>query len=322
VIAVGLGLIHNPLFSAELVRGPVVLSTLLLAYLLPGLAAIVISRLARGIRPDWYVNGAAALGLALLFGYATLELRHAFHGELIRIGQGSSAPEVGLLALISIAFGIVLIRLDRPGTDPVLRGASLAFGLIAAAQIAIGLGLTENPLFTADTVHGPVMLSSLLPAYLVPGIATVALVRLNRGVRPDWYVTGGAMLALALVFGYVTLEVRHAFQGEILTIGRGATAPEVWSYSVAWLALGVAFLIYGLWRGVTEPRIASAALVVLSVLKVFLYDLTGIGGFWRAFSVICLGLVLIGIGLIYQKLVFVRPLAPPTPPPEGSAPVA
>jgi uncharacterized membrane protein len=139
----------------------------------------------------------------------------------------------------------------------------------------------------------------------------VVLVRTARGVRPDWYVTLAAAMALALVFGYVTLEVRHAFQGELLTLDRGASAPEVWTYSVAWLLLGIAFLLYGLWRGSTEARMASAALVVLSVLKVFLYDLTGIGGFWRAFSVICLGLVLIGIGLIYQKLVFARPQAPP-----------
>jgi uncharacterized membrane protein len=48
------------------------------------------------------------------------------------------------------------------------------------------------------------------------------------------------------------------------------------------------------------------------VIKVFLYDLTGIGGFWRAFSVICLGVVLIGIGLVYQKLIFARPQPPPT----------
>jgi len=119
------------------------------------------------------------------------------------------------------------------------------------------------------------------------------------------------MVALVLLFGYVTLEVRHAFQGQRLSIWQSTGAPEVWSYSVAWLALGLLFLFYGLWRGSTEARLASAVLVVLSVLKVFLYDLTGIGGFWRAFSVICLGAVLIGIGLIYQKLVFARPQVRP-----------
>jgi uncharacterized membrane protein len=106
-------------------------------------------------------------------------------------------------------------------------------------------------------------------------------------------------------------KVVQRVQGERLSIWQSTSAPEVWSYSVAWLALGLAFLFYGLWRGSTEARLASAALVMLSGLKVLVYDLTGIGGFWRAFSVICLGAVLISVGLIYQKLVFARPRAPP-----------
>ena len=61
----------------------------------------------------------------------------------------------------------------------------------------------------------------------------------------------------------MTLEVRHAFQGGASRFWRGTSAPEVWSYSVAWLALGLAFL--GLRPGarLREARLASAALVVL-----------------------------------------------------------
>ena len=73
----------------------------------------------------------------------------------------------------------------------------------------------------------------------------------------------------------------------------------------------LAFLGYGVVRGSREARLASAALVVLAVVKVFLYDLTGITGLWRALSVICLGAVLIGIGLVYQKLIFARRPARP-----------
>jgi uncharacterized membrane protein len=187
----------------------------------------------------------------------------------------------------------------------------LIFGVISGLVTLFGLGVIENPLISRDLVRGPVIFSSLLLAYLLPALAAIVLARTARGVRPQWYVTGAAVLALLLLFGYVTLEVRHAFQGESLTILQSTGAPEIWSYSVAWLGLGLAFLGYGLWRGSKEARLASAALVVLSVLKVFLYDLTGIGGFWRAFSVICLGGVLIGIGLVYQKLIFARPQAPP-----------
>ena len=40
------------------------------------------------------------------------------------------------------------------------------------------------------------------------------------------------------------------------------------------------------------------------MLKIFLFDLAGLDGILRAFSFIGLGLVLIGIGLVYQKFVF------------------
>ncbi len=58
-------------------------------------------------------------------------------------------------------------------------------------------------------------------------------------------------------------------------------------------------------------RIASGLFVLAATLKIFLYDMAGLEGLMRALSFIGLGLVLIGIGLLYQKLVFAqRPPAP------------
>ena len=43
-----------------------------------------------------------------------------------------------------------------------------------------------------------------------------------------------------------------------------------------------------------------------------------VAGLWRALSFICLGLVLIGIGLAYQRLLFSKPRPqPPGPDPAG-----
>ena len=52
-----------------------------------------------------------------------------------------------------------------------------------------------------------------------------------------------------------------------------------------------------------------------ATLKIFLFDMSGLEGLMRALSFIGLGLVLIGIGLLYQKLVFAR-----RPPPGDGAP--
>jgi uncharacterized membrane protein len=70
--------------------------------------------------------------------------------------------------------------------------------------------------------------------------------------------------------------------------------------------LSILLLAYGVWRWSTVARAASAILMVMTILKVFLYDLAGLTGVFRALSFIGLGLVLIGIGLVYQKLVFAR----------------
>ena len=119
------------------------------------------------------------------------------------------------------------------------------------------------------------------------------------------------ILGVALIAAYVTLEVRHAFHGPIISIWQSTSDAEHWTYSAAWLLLGVAFLGYGLLRGSVEARAASAALITLTAVKVTFFDLAGIGGFWRALSFLMLGAVLIGIGLVYQRLIFAPPRRDP-----------
>ncbi len=294
-----------------------ILNWLLLGYGAPALAFLAAGHILKREGEDLAVRLCDALGVLFAALLVYFQIRHALNGG-DPLARTSGHVEQGLFALTSFGFAAVLIRIDRARANPVFRVASLIFGVVSGLIVLFGLGIFENPLFSNAPVLGPVVFSSLLLAYLVPGLAAIALTRLARGVRPDWYVAGVAALAVLLLFGYVTLEVRHVFQGDRIGFLHSTSAPEIWSYSVAWLALGLLFLGYGLLRHSREARLASAALVVLSVVKVFLYDLTGIGGFWRAFSVICLGAVLIGIGLVYQKLIFARPQAPPASLPPAS----
>jgi uncharacterized membrane protein len=114
-------------------------------------------------------------------------------------------------------------------------------------------------------------------------------------------------VAAFLIFAYLTLEVRHVFRGYYIQFTAPPSAAEQWTYSAVWLSVGLVLLVYGIWREDYEARLASAFLVILSILKVFILDLQGLTGFWRAFSFIVLGLVLIGIGIVYQNLFFRRP---------------
>src|SRR5262249_20249742 len=92
--------------------------------------------------------------------------------------------------------------------------------------------------------------------------------------------------------------------------------PENYAFSAVWLTFGVVLLVVGLLLDSKPSRLASAAVISLTTAKVFLIDLAGLTGIWRALSFIGLGLVLVGVGYLYQRLLFPqRPIAAAT---EGS----
>ncbi|HET6223004.1 MAG TPA: DUF2339 domain-containing protein, partial [Dongiaceae bacterium] len=75
----------------------------------------------------------------------------------------------------------------------------------------------------------------------------------------------------------------------------------------AWLAYGGALLAAGILGGGRALRYASLAVVVLAVCKVFLFDAAQLAGLYRVASFLGLGLCLLALGYVYQRLVF-RPL--------------
>jgi uncharacterized membrane protein len=302
------------IMGADVGRWPI-LNWLLIGYGVPAVCFALSAKLLRMQGEDFAVRIADALAVLFSALLVFFQIRHLVHGG-DPLAPGSSFLEEGLLAFAGLAFAAAMLKLDRGDGNPVFRAASYLFGFFSFLFALVGLVFVENPYFTSGEVTGGWLFNDLVPAYLLPSLMALYLARISRGVRPHWYSVGAAALAFVLAFCFVTLTVRHLFHGPLLGAEFGTTDAEQWSYSVAWLALGLLFLAYGIWRGSPEARLASGALVLLSTLKVFLFDLSGVAGLWRALSFICLGLVLIGIGLAYQRLLFSKPRPlPPGPDP-------
>ncbi len=113
-----------------------------------------------------------------------------------------------------------------------------------------------------------------------------------------------------LALSYVTLEIRRLYHGPQLTSGPTGDA-EQYTYSIAWLAFGVALLGIGILFNSQRARLASAVVIALTVVKAFLIDMSTLTGVYRALSFMCLGLVLVAIGWLYQRILFRRQAAPP-----------
>jgi uncharacterized membrane protein len=92
------------------------------------------------------------------------------------------------------------------------------------------------------------------------------------------------------------------------------TDAEMYAYSGAWLLLGALLLAIGIRTARKEIRLAALAVIALTTLKVFLFDMGALVGLWRVLSFLGLGLALIALGAIYRRFVVTAPPAPATPP--------
>lgn len=293
------------IMGSDVGRWPI-LNWLLVGYGVPAVAFALSARLLRAEREDSAVRIADSLAVIFSGLLAFFEIRHLTNGGN-PLADGSGMLENGLMTFVGLGLAAALMKLDVRRANPVYEIASYAFGALAFLFALVGLGLYANPYFGSGQVHGGWLINDLIPAYLLPSLMALYLARISRGVRAQWYTLGAAGLSYILAFLYVSLTVRHLFHGADMGFLVPTTDAEQWAYSVAWLALGLLLLAYGAWRKSIEARLASGALVLLVTLKVFLFDLSSVVGLWRALSFICLGLVLIGIGLAYQRLLFARP---------------
>jgi uncharacterized membrane protein len=310
VVALGFAvagrLLYEPRIVGEALGKTILFNWLLVGYGVPALAFGLAARWMRPSGEDEPVRVAQTLSILCSALLAVFEIRHALNGG-DPFAPASGVIEQGLFAVVGILFSLVLMEFDARRADRLYRLASLGFGGLALAQTIAGLLFWENPYFSEVPVEGGAVFNGLILGYGLPAIAALILARRARLRPPQWRRIAAASAAIVLLFAYLNLELRRLFQGDpqigfSIGIGNG----EFYAYSALWLGLGILLLAYGILMGSKPARLASAALVLLTVVKVFLLDLAGLEGVLRALSFLGLGATLIGIGLVYQKFVFVR----------------
>lgn len=111
------------------------------------------------------------------------------------------------------------------------------------------------------------------------------------------------ILGFLSLFTLVSFTVRQFFHGSYILNG-SVSSEELYGYSVAWLLTGLALLTFGIKQENKTARMASLAFMIMTVIKVFLFDAAALEGLYRVFSFLGLGLSLIGLSYFYTKFVF------------------
>jgi len=309
----------NPLLSWEPIGERPLLNLLLLVY---GLPALLLAALGYALEPSADRRLASVLqGLSGAVGlfFISLEIRQLFHGAVLVLGDiGLAELSCMIIAWLLIAFGLFRLAVGERSAQRQIMARVVA-GL-AVVALVLGSLLYANPLLGIQDVGAWPLLNWLVPAYAVPALLVAMLSRGLQDPKRPWLALALASLALVLGFAFVTLELRQWFQGSRLDDGSVGSA-ENYAYSVVWILYGVALLVAGILRGGATLRWASLVVVLLAVGKVFLLDAAVLTGLYRVASFFGLGVSLMVIGYVYQRVVFGHPAGPTpavSPPPMRS----
>ena len=214
-------------------------------------------------------------------------------------------------ALEGLALAALWTRLDHPG----LKWLSLA------ALAAATLRLVANPaLLSYYPRSGTPVLNWILYTYLVPAAALFGSARLFhplevgrvRAWEIDAYRPGkplaaiaAGIAAIAVVFVWINLAVADWFtEGPTLTLRFGRSPARDLTVSIAWALYGMILLLVGMARDIGGLRWVSLSFLVVTIGKVFLYDLGELRDLYRVASLVGLAVSLLLVSLLYQRFVF------------------
>ncbi|MCC6556282.1 MAG: DUF2339 domain-containing protein, partial [Polyangiaceae bacterium] len=228
-----------------------------------------------------------------------------------------------------LGLGLVLLwrRADHAGLK--------YFALAHLAAVAVRLVLNPEVLDYHPRPETPIV-NWLLYAYSIPALCLAGAWYLLRGVEVErargWEqglygrrlplaAMASALAALVVVFAWLNLSLINAFAtGPDMELTFEHQPARDLTLSMAWAAYALILLAAGMKRGSAALRWVSLALVLVTVGKVFLYDLSHLRDLYRVASLVGLALSLMLISLAYQRFVFGQAAPPPAAPGDGGPP--
>jgi uncharacterized membrane protein len=188
------------------------------------------------------------------------------------------------------------------------------FFFATALLAAVFVRLTLNPEILLYEPRGMRIFNWYLYAYLMCAGAMFAAAWWMSG-RQDQLVAGlprvSALLAAGAVivlFVLLNIEIADYYStGPTIAFSFGSGVSQDLTYTIGWLVFGMLLLAAGIYAGNRPARITAVALIAVTTVKCFLYDLASLGGLYRVGSFVGLALSLALVSMALKKYVLSQP---------------
>jgi uncharacterized membrane protein len=253
----------------------------------------------------------ALAGNALALALLSLDVSDYFNARLSGAPGGDSRASVEAARQFSLTALWVLYAATTLALGVLRRFAILrwvALFLLAAVTAKV---VALDSAYYAAAWHVPVVNQTFMAyALLVAALAFGAHLYGREGAadEAERRVMRPALLVAALTLALVALSVEAAgyFDSGRLSLTdavrlRDLGLAKQLSLSVIWALYGAGLLLFGSVRRVRLLRLMALALLSLTTLKVFFWDLSSLDRVYRIISFIVLGAILLAVSYLYQK---------------------
>jgi uncharacterized membrane protein len=299
--AVGIRLLPNPYILKYPLGAGLLFNWILYAY---GLSALMFFLSGLQLRkrkeeePSQFFFWGARIFLAALI---VLQIRHYFQrGSLV--GNMDNIWEMATygLAFFLLAALFDAVRRKWDSKDDLL--AARIAGVMALVPLVFFCVLGLNPMWHGAWMGTMPIFNGLLYIYLLPLLGCLFISRrVYKGLSGGRFFYQACAYVLAALL--MILEVRHLYHPGAMNMG-DASGMEQNTYSAVGVLLGLATLAGGIVKRSQPLRWTSLGVMVLTVGKVFLYDVRTLPDIYRVLSLAALGVFLLVIAVVYQKFVF------------------
>ena len=171
--------------------------------------------------------------------------------------------------------------------------------LLAMSLASYGIvAVLHNPWWSNAIIGSAPVFNILLLAYGLPVLMALLIARYHEPLfRKAALVVAGLGSLL-----FVSLEIRHLWQGGSLSLQNPTSDGELYSYSISWLLMAIAAILAGTrWR-VRDLYKSGIALLALVIAKIFIIDMSDLEGLLRVASFMGLGLSLLGLAWLHRRM--------------------
>ncbi|QBJ63779.1 DUF2339 domain-containing protein [Pseudoalteromonas sp. DL-6] len=245
-----------------------------------------------------WLEGAALHCLAL---FVTTETSYQLVGHYPQLFSLSFYEQV-LLSCNLLGLGCVyLYRSQSAGQlGQLYRTAGLILSALAGLLL-IKTTLGDNPLLMRLYVGETPIFNWVILIWLVPSLLALWLASLVKSLNAKLSQITLGVSGLLAVLAINTL-IRQYWQGGFIYLDKATSDAELYSYSVIWLLLGALVVIAGHLKQQRLLQNVGLGILGAVIVKVFLIDMANLTGLLKALSFIGLGLSLVGLSWLFQKL--------------------